>query len=540
MCHRLDLSGRLDQHPYSLDAADLLLTKLQIHEINRKDLVDAVRLLLTHENADIAGGGDGRINAMSLDRLRSVTSTDWGWFTTVTDNLQLVRARPPPTCSNPTTPGIVEARADEIDDRPQGRAQVHAMEGAQRRRPQDTLVRAARRSRRRLMKDTKIFFATDIHGSDRVPEEVPQRREVLRRRRRRDGRRHHRQDDRADRGGSRPTSTSAHLFGRSAVRGLPTGLPGLHKFIADAGFYPHHMTPEEMTALTRRPGGRRRAVPQADDPDHEPAGSTWPRTASAAPASRCIFAPGNDDPLFIDDLLSGSDVVVNPDSRVIELPGGFPMISVGYSNRTPWDSPRELDEDDLAEGDREEVAKLARPPACSDLQPARPAEEHPDRPGDGLDAEFRPVVKGGRAGDHRRRQLGGTRRHRQLPADDEPARPYPRVPRRGPDRQDRRAQPGQRVQRGCAARRHHHPLAEEGAPWLPARLRLSIPSTIEIGVIGSARIDPDDPRYMTPNASAAPSPIEGWTVVTGGYGGLMGATSIGSVPPPAATPWDCP
>ena len=91
MCHRLDLSTRLGEHAYSLDAADLLLTKLQIHEINRKDLVDAVRLLLTHENADIAGGA-GTPDAMSLDRLRSVTSSDWGWYTTVTDNLRLVRA----------------------------------------------------------------------------------------------------------------------------------------------------------------------------------------------------------------------------------------------------------------------------------------------------------------------------------------------------------------------------------------------------------------------------------------------------------------
>ena len=114
MCHRLDLSGRLDQHPYSLDAADLLLTKLQIHEINRKDLVDAVRLLLTHENADIAGGGDGRVNAMSLDRLRAVTSADWGWFTTVTDNLALVRAAATDLLE-PAHADVVQDRVDEID-----------------------------------------------------------------------------------------------------------------------------------------------------------------------------------------------------------------------------------------------------------------------------------------------------------------------------------------------------------------------------------------------------------------------------------------
>jgi hypothetical protein len=114
MCHRLDLSKRLDQHPYSLDAADLLLTKLQIHEINRKDVVDAIRLLLTHENRDIAGGGDGHTSAMALDRLRSVTSTDWGWFTTVTDNLHLVRAAASDLLE-PEDAAVVETRADEID-----------------------------------------------------------------------------------------------------------------------------------------------------------------------------------------------------------------------------------------------------------------------------------------------------------------------------------------------------------------------------------------------------------------------------------------
>jgi hypothetical protein len=113
MCHRLDLSGRLNEHDYSLDAADLLLTKLQIHEINRKDLVDAVRLLLTHENADIAGGGEP--DAMSLERLRSVTSSDWGWFTTVTDNLQLVRSAAGDLLDRVES-AIVEARADAIDE----------------------------------------------------------------------------------------------------------------------------------------------------------------------------------------------------------------------------------------------------------------------------------------------------------------------------------------------------------------------------------------------------------------------------------------
>jgi hypothetical protein len=113
MCHRLDLSARLGMHPYALDAADLLLTKLQIHEINRKDLIDAVRLVLTHPNVDL-GPGSGERDTLSLERLRVVTSNDWGWFTTVTDNLQLVRTAASDLLA-PEYAALVQSRVDEID-----------------------------------------------------------------------------------------------------------------------------------------------------------------------------------------------------------------------------------------------------------------------------------------------------------------------------------------------------------------------------------------------------------------------------------------
>jgi uncharacterized protein (TIGR00730 family) len=50
-------------------------------------------------------------------------------------------------------------------------------------------------------------------------------------------------------------------------------------------------------------------------------------------------------------------------------------------------------------------------------------------------------------------------------------------------------------------------------------------SPVEIGVIGSARIGPEDPRYAAAERLGRAVAAEGWTVVTGGYGGLMGATS---------------
>ncbi len=94
MCHELDLGRRLSEHPLSLDAADLLLTKLQIAEINHKDLVDGVRLVLSHElSTDAAAGradhaGEPSVpDRLSVPRLTTVTSADWGWYTTFTDNL---------------------------------------------------------------------------------------------------------------------------------------------------------------------------------------------------------------------------------------------------------------------------------------------------------------------------------------------------------------------------------------------------------------------------------------------------------------------
>jgi len=81
MCHTLELDGRLTLHPQTLAPADLLLTKLQVVKINAKDIIDAQALLLGHQVE--RGTGD----LIDLGRLVTVTSRDWGWFTTFTENL---------------------------------------------------------------------------------------------------------------------------------------------------------------------------------------------------------------------------------------------------------------------------------------------------------------------------------------------------------------------------------------------------------------------------------------------------------------------
>ncbi len=78
MCHRLPITERLAQEPLTLPLAELLLTKLQIVEMNEKDLRDIGVLLLDHE----LGESDGE--TINLPRLAQICAQDWGlWQTCV-------------------------------------------------------------------------------------------------------------------------------------------------------------------------------------------------------------------------------------------------------------------------------------------------------------------------------------------------------------------------------------------------------------------------------------------------------------------------
>ena len=60
MSHTLDLGTRLEAEEETLAACELLLTKLQVAEVNRKDLSDVAMLLWDHEPA--GGDGPGQLN----------------------------------------------------------------------------------------------------------------------------------------------------------------------------------------------------------------------------------------------------------------------------------------------------------------------------------------------------------------------------------------------------------------------------------------------------------------------------------------------
>ncbi len=83
MCHRFEFADRLAISGPTLPPAELLLSKLQVVKINRKDVLDALALLSEYPLARDDGAGV----AISLARITSLTSSDWGWWRTATGNI---------------------------------------------------------------------------------------------------------------------------------------------------------------------------------------------------------------------------------------------------------------------------------------------------------------------------------------------------------------------------------------------------------------------------------------------------------------------
>jgi hypothetical protein len=85
MSHTLEFKDRIEQLPYTLSPADILLSKLQIFELNEKDAQDVVYLLAAYP----VGDSDG-VGMIDLRVFRQIVGEDWGWWRTVTMNLDRI------------------------------------------------------------------------------------------------------------------------------------------------------------------------------------------------------------------------------------------------------------------------------------------------------------------------------------------------------------------------------------------------------------------------------------------------------------------
>ena len=86
MSHKIPLDSRLEVDPVSVPLSELLLTKLQIAELNEKDVRDTLALLHDHP----VGEEDGDV--VNASRVAELCAADWGLWRTITQNLAACRA----------------------------------------------------------------------------------------------------------------------------------------------------------------------------------------------------------------------------------------------------------------------------------------------------------------------------------------------------------------------------------------------------------------------------------------------------------------
>jgi uncharacterized protein len=236
----------------------------------------------------------------------------------------------------------------------------------------------------------RIYFATDIHGSDRCFRKFLAAVKVY-------------EADAlilgGDIAGKAIVPITKMADGRyvvtfqGEVRSVDESeLEELKTAIGFNGLYPYVTDEAEAARLSAEPAYREQVFERliAD----QVAGWCTLANERLDPSVPCIITPGNDDPLFVDAVLEAADRIECPERELMEV-GPVWLASMGDTNRTPWDTDREYDEDELTQRIDEILAPAAAdgrrlllnfhcPPYDSGLDTAAQ-----------LDNELRPVVKGG-------------------------------------------------------------------------------------------------------------------------------------------------
>jgi hypothetical protein len=84
-CHVIRWEGRLEVDAPTIPLAEMLLEKMQIVQINEKDIIDTIMLMLEHPL------GDADHETINIKRVAELCAVDWGLWRTTTMNLNKVR-----------------------------------------------------------------------------------------------------------------------------------------------------------------------------------------------------------------------------------------------------------------------------------------------------------------------------------------------------------------------------------------------------------------------------------------------------------------
>lgn len=121
----------------------------------------------------------------------------------------------------------------------------------------------------------------------------------------------------------------------------------MERRVGSRGYYPFRVTPEQLAEFEADPK-------KVDAFFHRQMLNVLEKWMALADEKlnglekQCLVCPGNDDALDMDDVIRRSKHVQLAEGKVVDVGDGFSMVSTGWTNITPWKTYRELPEPELA------------------------------------------------------------------------------------------------------------------------------------------------------------------------------------------------
>jgi Icc-related predicted phosphoesterase len=157
----------------------------------------------------------------------------------------------------------------------------------------------------------------------------------------------------------RPGVYSSEMHGRRLELAGEAEVQAFEKRVADMGLYPYRCQPGEIEALQAT--GQLEALCERLMRQRLEQWIALADERLRGTGVRCYIMGGNDDPPAVLELLQQAQLVINPEERVVAIDDYCEMISCGWSNPTPWQTPRECSEEELGRRIDAMMAQVQRP-----------------------------------------------------------------------------------------------------------------------------------------------------------------------------------
>lgn len=171
-------------------------------------------------------------------------------------------------------------------------------------------------------------------------------------------------------------------------------LAEFEKNLSDGGIYSIRLTQKEFDDMQ----SSKERVDEAFASAMKNSLERWMKLAAERlkeTGAKCYISAGNDDDYVIDDTLraNASENVLYCEEQIVEI-AGHEMLSFGTTNRTPWNSPREADENVLKGKLRGLISQMKHIDNSIFSVHVPPIESGIDAAPQ-IDSNFKPVLKGG-------------------------------------------------------------------------------------------------------------------------------------------------